>query len=61
MKSRKRGVEMKKLGKTDIIGAMLAFFGLAGMAEAVTGHGSYEISVGVFVVGFILCLWGYVK
>ena len=52
---------MKKLGTSDIIGAMLAFFGLAGMAEAVTGHGSYEISVGVFVVGFILCLWGYVK
>lgn len=50
---------MKKYGVTDAIGGIMAVLGAAGMAEAVTGHGSYEVAVIVFVIGFVLCLWGY--
>ena len=52
---------MKKYGVTDAIGGIMALFGAAGAAEAITGRGSFEISIIVFVIGFVLCLWGYIK
>lgn len=38
-------------------GVFAAFFGLAGISEAVTGHGSITVSIIVFVIGFGICLW----
>lgn len=52
---------MKKYGITDGVGGICFILGAAGMAEAVTGHGSFEISTVVMIVGFVLCLWGYIK
>ena len=50
---------MKKYCSTDAIGGIMALLGASGMAESVTGNGSFLISMIVFVVGFCLCLWGY--
>ena len=41
-------------------GAILTLFGCAGMAEAITEHGSFLISAIVFSVGFALILDSYV-
>lgn len=52
---------MKKYCSSDAIGGIMALLGLSGMAESVTGHGSFLVSMIVFVVGFCLVLWGYRK
>ena len=52
---------MKKYCSLDAIGGIMTLFGLAGMAEAITEHGSFWVSTIVFVVGFAIVLWGYVK
>lgn len=38
------------------IGAFAALIGWAGIAEAVTGQGSFAVSMVVFAVGFAMCL-----
>lgn len=43
------------------LGVITTFLALAGMAEAVTGRGSYGAAVVWFVIGFIMVLLGYVK
>lgn len=43
------------------IGVIISFLALAGVAEAITGRGDYSISIGILIVGFILCLTGYAK
>ena len=43
------------------LGVITAFFGISGIAEAVTGHGSGTISAVFFTIGLIMCLVGYVK
>lgn len=53
---------MKKiLNAIYVIGVVISFLALAGVAEAITGHGDSNISIGLFIVGFVLCLVGYVK
>ena len=42
------------------VGAILSLFGCAGMAEAVTEHGSFMVSAIVFSIGFALVLDSYV-
>lgn len=37
-------------------GIVVTILGLAGIAEAITGHGSIIISGAVFAVGFGICL-----
>lgn len=62
MKLLKKGVEdMKKYGITDGIGGICFVLGAAGMAESVTGQGSFTVSTAVMIIGFVLCLWGYLK
>ena len=48
------------LNKRYGVGVILTLFGCAGMAEAVTEHGSFIISAIVFVIGFALVLDSYV-
>lgn len=43
------------------VGVVIAFLGLSGIAEAITGQGSGLISTAFFGVGLIMCLVGYVK
>lgn len=43
------------------VGVIIAFLGVSGIAEAITGHGSGMISTGFFAVGLVMCLVGYVK
>lgn len=43
------------------LGVITTFLALAGMADAVTGHGSYGASVVWFIIGFIMVLLGYAK
>jgi hypothetical protein len=43
------------------IGAIVAFLGASGIAEAITGHGSGMASAAWFTVGLIMCLIGYAK
>lgn len=43
------------------IGAIIAFLGISGFAEAITGRGSHEVSIAFFAVGLIMCLAGYTK
>jgi len=43
------------------IGAIVAFLGASGIAEAITGHGSGMASAVWFAAGIVLCLLGYVK
>ena len=43
------------------IGVVISFLALAGVAEAITGRGDYTISIGILIVGFVMCLTGYVK
>lgn len=43
------------------IGVIVAFLGVSGIAEAITGHGSGIASAAWFTVGLIMCLIGYVK
>ena len=42
-------------------GVVVAFLGISGIAEAITGHGSGTASAGFFAAGLIMCLAGYVK
>ena len=42
-------------------GVIIAFLGLSGIAEAITGNGSRMVSTLFFTVGLIMCLVGYVK
>lgn len=43
------------------VGVIVAFLGISGIAEAITGHGSGTASTIFFTVGLIMCLVGYVK
>lgn len=43
------------------VGVIISFLALAGVAEAITGRGDYSISIGLLIVGFVMCLTGYVK
>lgn len=43
------------------VGVIVAFLGISGIAEAITGHGSGTVSTLFFAVGLIMCLVGYVK
>ena len=52
---------MKKYGLTDGIGGIMFLFGAAGMAEAITEQGSFMVSVVCMIIGFLMCLWGYIK
>lgn len=60
---KRRGKDMKRrisrICSTDIIGAIMTLFGLAGMAEAITEHGSFWVSAIIFAIGFAMVLWGY--
>ena len=46
---------------TYAIGVFLGVFGLAGMAEAITGHGSFMVAAIVFSVGFAICMVDLMK
>lgn len=61
MKRRGKGMKRRitRICSTDIIGAIMTLFGLAGMAEAITEHGSFWVSAIIFAVGFAMVLWGY--
>lgn len=52
---------MKKYDTKDGIGGICFVLGAAGMAESVTGQGSFTVSAIVMIIGFVLCLWGYLK
>ena len=43
------------------VGVVVAFLGLSGIAEAITGQGSGVASTVFLGVGLIMCLAGYVK
>lgn len=43
------------------IGVVISFLALAGVAESITGRGDYSFSIGLLIVGFVMCLTGYVK
>ena len=43
------------------VGVIISFLALAGVAEAITGRGNQNISIALLVVGFLMCLFGYVK
>lgn len=43
------------------LGVITTFLALAGMAEAVTGHGSYTGAVVWLVIGIAMVLTGYIK
>lgn len=43
------------------IGVCISFLAIAGVAEAITGRGDQNISIALLIVGFLLCLFGYVK
>ena len=43
------------------IGVILSILASAGFAEAITGRGDKNISIALLIVGFLLCLFGYVK
>lgn len=43
----------------DILGAVLALIGFAGLGGACEGQGSAIVAMITFSVGFSLCLWGY--
>ena len=43
------------------IGVILSFLALGGVAESITGRGDQNISIALLIVGFLLCLFGYVK
>lgn len=42
-------------------GVVISFLALAGVAEAITGRGDQHISIALLIVGFLLCLFGYIK
>ena len=46
--------------KLYIIGACISFLAITGVAESITGHGDINISIIILIVGFVLCLIGYV-
>lgn len=46
-------------GKLYGIGVIISFLALAGVAESITGRGDYSISIGLLIVGFVMCLMGY--
>lgn len=43
------------------LGVIIAFLGISGIAEAVTGHGSGTVSALFLAAGFVMCLTGYMK
>lgn len=47
--------------KVYYLGVITTILSLAGMAEAATGHGSYEASVVWLVIGLVMVLTGYAK
>lgn len=47
--------------KLHSLGVVVAFLGLSGIAESITGHGSGIISCWIFAAGLIMCLSWYVK
>lgn len=50
---------MKHKGEVIVnsIGAFMTLFGLSGMSDAITGHGSFLVSSMVFSIGLGICLW----
>lgn len=42
-------------------GVVLSFLAMAGVAEGITGRGDTGISMVLMIVGFLMCLVGYVK
>lgn len=45
----------------DVVGAVLALVGFAGLSGACEGEGSAIVAMITFSVGFSLCLWGYTR
>ena len=43
------------------VGVCISFLAMAGVAEAITGRGDTTISMTLFVVGVLMCLFGYVR
>lgn len=43
------------------VGVVISFLAIGGVAEAITGRGDQNISIAILIVGFLLCLFGYVK
>ncbi|MCR4849827.1 MAG: hypothetical protein K5870_01080 [Lachnospiraceae bacterium] len=43
------------------LGVIIAFLGITGIAEAVTGQGSGTISALFLTAGFVMSLAGYIK
>lgn len=52
---------MKLRGVCYKTGVIVAFLGVSGIAESITGHGSGMASAIWFAAGVVLCLFGYVK
>lgn len=42
------------------LGVFMFLFGLSGMADAITGQGSFMVSVVVFAIGFGINLYNYI-
>lgn len=42
-------------------GVILSFLAMAGVAEGITGRGDTNISLVLLIIGFLMCLVGYVK
>lgn len=51
----------KRLQLEEGIGALMFILGLSGMADAVTGQGSFMIAAIVFSIGFGLSIKRWVK
>lgn len=47
-------------GMINGLGAFMFLIGLSGMADAVTGQGSFMVAAVVFAVGFGITLYNYV-
>ncbi len=47
--------------KISLIGGLMFVVGAAGMAEAVTGEGSFTVATIVFVVGIACSMIGYAE
>lgn len=47
--------------KVHKLGVIVAFLGISGIAEAITGQGSGTASLIFFITGLIMCTMGYTK
>lgn len=55
-----RGDYMERIKKAFYYGGViLSFLALAGIAESITGRGDRNISIVLFIVGFLCALAGY--